>query len=133
MTALPAPIARLLDFLGALGPRWGLPEAPCRVHGYLYLRARAVPEAEIAAAVALDTAAVREALGWLTDYRLVERTQAGWRTESDPWELMLRALDERRRREAGPALDILRECHATPPHARIARWSRRSPDRSASC
>src|SRR4051794_39631387 len=52
MTALPTPVARLLDFLGALGPRWGLPEAPCRVHGYLYLSARALSEADIADAAA---------------------------------------------------------------------------------
>ena len=77
MTALPAPLARLLDFLGDLGPRWGLPEAPCRVHGYLYLHAKAVPEGALRQALVLDAAALRDALAWLADYRLIERTPAG--------------------------------------------------------
>jgi DNA-binding transcriptional regulator GbsR (MarR family) len=108
---VPRSARRLIDFLGELGPRWGLPAEPCRVHGYLYLRARPVTEDELRTVLGLDGAALESAVIWLQDYHLVERSSgAAWRTESDPWELMLRALDERRRREAGPALDILREC-----------------------
>src|SRR5262249_24803149 len=33
-----------------------------------------------------------------------------WRTHEDPWDLIIRALEERRRREIGPALDMLRNC-----------------------
>src|SRR5262249_35163200 len=51
------------------------------------------------------------ALAWLIDYRLVESAGAAtWRTATDPWELVMRALDERRQRELGPALAVLREC-----------------------
>jgi DNA-binding transcriptional regulator GbsR (MarR family) len=109
--SLPQAMQRLVDFLGELGPRWGLPRDPCRVHGYLYLRARPASEDEIRAALGLGDADWADALTWLKDYRLVEPAPDGmWRTGSDPWELMMRALDERRRREAGPALETLREC-----------------------
>ena len=109
---LPPAVSRLIEFLGELGPRWGLPAAPCRVHGYLYLRARPVSEDELRATLGLDGEALAEALAWLQEYRLIEPApDAGWRTGSDPWELMVRALDERRTREAGPALALLRECH----------------------
>ena len=102
---------RLVGYLGELGPRWGLPADACRLHGYLYLVARRVPEAELARAVGLDEAATADALAWLGDYGLVDRTTAGWRTGTDPWELVLTALAERRRRELAPALQVLRDCH----------------------
>jgi len=106
-----AALRKLADYLGALGPRWGLPADACRVHGTLYVAARAVPEAELREALTLDESALAAALAWLADYRLVERAgEAGWRTGSDPWELVMRALDERRQRELGPALSVLRDC-----------------------
>ena len=104
----PLPGRRVVDYLGELGPRWGLPAEPCRVHGYLYLVGRPVPEGELAAFLDMDTKAVSVALAWLTDYRLAASQGGAWHTESDPWELMLRALEERRRREIGPFLDMLR-------------------------
>jgi DNA-binding transcriptional regulator GbsR (MarR family) len=109
-TASPA-LDRVIDFLGDVGPRWGLPAAACRVHGYLYLVARPIAEADLRAALDLSETALSQALAWLADYRLVERVRADtWRTGSDPWELMMRALEERQRREIGPALDLLRDC-----------------------
>ena len=108
-TASPA-LDRVIDFLGDLGPRWGLPEDACRVHGYLYLLARPIAQADLRAALDLSETALSQALGWLVEYRLVERLRTDtWRTGSDPWELMMRALEERQRREIGPALDLLRD------------------------
>jgi DNA-binding transcriptional regulator GbsR (MarR family) len=108
---LPQAMRRLIDFLGELGPRWGLPEEACRLHGYLYLRARTATESELRKVLALDRAAVETALSWLADYRLIEPALGGgWQTKTDPWDLMVNVLDERRRREAGPALETLREC-----------------------
>jgi len=91
---MPQAMRRLIDYLSELGPRWGLPAAACRVHGYLYLVARPVAEAEFRDALEPDDIALKEALAWLADYRLVERDRAAaWRTDSDPWELMMRALE----------------------------------------
>jgi DNA-binding transcriptional regulator GbsR (MarR family) len=105
-------MSRVVDFLGALGPRWGLPAEACRIHGYLYLVARPLTEAEIRDALKLSDTALGEALAWLADYRLIERARPdAWRTDSDPWDLMVRALEQRQRREVGPALELLRECH----------------------
>jgi DNA-binding transcriptional regulator GbsR (MarR family) len=102
---------RVVDFLGDLGSRWGLPAQACRVHGYLYLSARPFAEAELSAKLNLSESALCEALAWLAEYRLIERTRSDtWRTDSDPWGLMMRALEERRRRELGPARDLLRDC-----------------------
>lgn len=102
---------RLLDFLGEVGQRWGLPAIACRVHGYLYLAARPVPEAEFEKALGLGGESLADALAWLTDYRLATHADRSWQTHTDPWELMLRALQERRQREVEPALELLRDCH----------------------
>ena len=103
--------ARVVDFLGDVGSRWGLPPEACRVHGYLYLNVTPLTEAELRAQLGTSEAALEEAVAWLADYRLIERTHANaWRSESDPWELMMRALQERQRREIGPALELLRDC-----------------------
>jgi DNA-binding transcriptional regulator GbsR (MarR family) len=105
----PAPL-RVVDFIAELGPRWGLPAEPCRVHAYLYLIDRAAAEVEICAALGIEAAACAAALAWLADMRLAAPVGTGWRTDGDPWELLLRALEERRRRETAPALSLLRTC-----------------------
>lgn len=105
-----AALGRFIDYLGELGPRWGLPAEPCRIHAYLYVIARPATEEEIRRVIARTAPQVAEALEWLCDYRLVTKVGAAWRTSADPWELLLRGLEERRRREIGPALELLREC-----------------------
>jgi DNA-binding transcriptional regulator GbsR (MarR family) len=107
---------QVVDFLGDVGARWGLPAEACRVHGYFYLVGKPTTATQVADALKLDQKSLDEALAWLFDYRLIEQTSANaWRTHSDPWELMMRALEERQRREVGPALDLLRECARTAP------------------
>src|SRR5262245_7361867 len=101
---------RLVEFLGNVGARWGLPAEACRVHGYIYLVAKPVTAAEVRKTLDLNEKALNEALAWLAEYRLIQRAGSDrWKTDSDPWELMMRALEERQRREVGPALALLRE------------------------
>lgn len=109
--ATPEPVLRFIEYLGELGPRWGLPADPCRVHGYLYAVARPATEDELRGVSGLGSEELMAALAWLIDYRLVTKSGSGaWRTHSDPWELLLRALEERHRREIDPALELLRSC-----------------------
>lgn len=116
MTAekLPASVATLVAFLGELGPRWGLPEVACRLHGYLYLQDRPVSEQELDEKLGLAPPQREEALAWLSDYGLLRAFPPdAWGTDSDPWNLVLKALEERRRREIGPAIELLRDCQQT--------------------
>jgi DNA-binding transcriptional regulator GbsR (MarR family) len=107
---------QIVELLGDVGARWGLPAEACRVHAYFYLIARPATAAEVRQALKLSEKTLNEALTWLADYRLIERTSSdAWRTDSDPWELMIRALEERQRREVGPALDLLRACERAAP------------------
>jgi DNA-binding transcriptional regulator GbsR (MarR family) len=103
---------RFVEFFGALGPRWGLDASACRIHAYLYLIGRQASATEIAEALGLAEAVVAEALAYLAGYRMVQpAAQSLWQTDGDPWDMLLRGFEERRRREIGPALATLRECH----------------------
>lgn len=109
-------VDQVVALLGDVGARWGLPAEACRVHGYFYLIARAATATEVRDALTLSDTALDDALTWLADYRLIERSEPdAWRTDSDPWELMTRALEERQRREVGPALDVLRAAKRAAP------------------
>lgn len=96
----------IIDWLGTLGPRWGLPGEACRVHGLLFLVARPLPASEIAVALTMDELAVQEALAWLSEDRLAVRGQAGWSTQADPWTLVTQALEARREREIATARSV---------------------------
>jgi DNA-binding transcriptional regulator GbsR (MarR family) len=101
-----------VEYFGALGPRWGLDGQACRVHAYLYLLGRPTSDREIARALNLDETCINEALSYLVGYRMVDQPSTSlWQTGGDPWDMLLSALEERRRREIGPALTTLRECH----------------------
>lgn len=115
-------VGAICHWLGELGSRWGLPAEACRVHGYLYLHARPVTAGEIASSLAIEETQVEEALSWLAERRLVAQTGVGsWLTLTDPWELVNRALDERRARELEPALAILRRGRETAGDSAVAR------------
>ena len=109
--AEPSALERVIEYLAEIGPRWGLPAEACRVHGYLYLVSRPVAETELREILKISATALAPALAWLADFRLIERVRGdAWCTGTDPWELMIHALQERQRREIGPALELLRGC-----------------------
>jgi DNA-binding transcriptional regulator GbsR (MarR family) len=100
---------RVIAWLGDLGGRWGFPPHACRLHGQLYLTARAATAVELAAALGMSEVEVSEALAWLQSHGLVDQPEpARWRTGADPWELVMTSLEHRRARELGPALGLLR-------------------------
>jgi DNA-binding transcriptional regulator GbsR (MarR family) len=102
---------RFIDHFGALGPRWGLREETCRAHALLYLAGGRMPLAEIAQALGRCETATREALGDLALWGMAHAAEDGlWDAGGEPWDLLFAALEERRRRELPPALDMLHTC-----------------------
>ena len=100
---------RLIEWLADVGPRWGVPADACRVHGHLYLTATPASPDELARAVGLSQSAVDESLAWLAGHDLVQEiAPSRWRTGLDPWEAVTRSLEQRRARELGPGLEVLR-------------------------
>lgn len=111
-----------VDYFGELGPRWGLDCQACRVHAFLYLTGGTTLAGDIAGPLGLDLSQVREALRYLADWRVAEEDSPGaWRTGSEPWDMLFAGLEERRRREIGPALKTLTQCYGDAREARVDR------------
>ncbi|QDZ07423.1 hypothetical protein FPZ24_07965 [Sphingomonas panacisoli] len=106
--ALLSPAAmQIVDWLGEVGPRWGLPADACRVHACLFLIDRPAAEPEIGEALRLTSDRTREALDWLRSQGQAERQVGGWRTGTDPWLLMLKSLETRRAQELAAARPVI--------------------------
>lgn len=102
----------MVDYVGALGSRWGLSEQGCRVHTYLYLCGKPTTAPQVAAALSMSADDVAEALAFLRDYAVADEDEGGrWSTGDDPWEMLMTGLSRRRERELGPALTTLQACY----------------------
>lgn len=101
----------IVAWLEAAGARWGLPAIACRVHAALYLTAEPMPAPAIAALLGMDVDETGPALEWLEAQGLVAADAAGWSTGTDPWALVLQALEERRRHELAEARAVAARWH----------------------
>ena len=110
---LSGPMRNFVDYFGELGPRWGLSAQTCRVHAFLYLVGRPIPDEAIKNALGIDAEDASLALADLAQWGMARRTDDGfWDGSGDPWALLLAGLEERRRRELQPAIDMLNVCIA---------------------
>ena len=105
--ALSSAAMQIVTWLGEVGLRWGLPTVACRVHAVLYLNAKPIPAIAINELLGLDSTETTQALDWLQAQGLIEASAAGWRTDIDPWALMMRTLETRRTHELGEARTVI--------------------------
>lgn len=99
------------DLIGKIGDAWGLPEDACRVHALLYVKANGATRADIAAALDLTDEAVSAALAFLQDYELAwSRRDDVFEAHADPWEAMMKGLDQRRGRDLPGMRKSLEDC-----------------------
>jgi DNA-binding transcriptional regulator GbsR (MarR family) len=103
---------------GAMGDRWGVNRSIAQIHALLYLSDEPLPAETIAETLGLARSNVSTALRELQGYGLVEVTHLAGdrrdflRAKQDPWDMLLAIVEERKRREIDPALDMLRACEA---------------------
>ncbi len=116
---------------GEMGSRWGANRSIAQIQALLYLSERALPAEEIAETLSIARSNVSNSLKELQAWGLVRLShQIGDRRDhfealGDPWEVFRRIVEERKRREIDPTLDLLRLCveeaeadGRTPAHAR---------------
>ncbi len=109
---------RFILHWGEMGTRWGVNRSVAQIHALLYLSPRPLPADEIVEALSIARSNVSNSLKELLAYQLVEVTHVlgdrrdFFKAEIDPWEIMLRIAEERKRREIDPALTMLRDCVA---------------------
>lgn len=100
---------------GEMGTRWGVNRTVAQVHALLYLAPRPLNAEEIATALSLARSTVSTSLRELQSWGIVRLVHVlGDRrdhfvTVEDVWEMFRMVIDERKRREVDPTLDILRE------------------------
>ncbi|MGF7168568.1 DNA-binding transcriptional regulator GbsR (MarR family) [Sphingobium xanthum] len=100
---------------GEMGTQWGVNRSVSQVHALLYLSDRPLPADEIVDQLGLARSNVSTALKELQGYGIVRRVHVDgdrrdhFTAETDLWEMLMRIVAERKRREIDPTVAMLGE------------------------
>src|SRR5688572_24005977 len=103
---------------GEMGQRWGINRTVGQIHALLYLAARPLNAEEIADTLGVARSNVSTSLKELQNWGIVRVAHVmGDRRDhfeslKDVWEMFRIILDERKKRETDPTLQLLRELNA---------------------
>ena len=103
---------------GEMGTQWGVNRSVAQVHALLYLSDLPLPADDIVEELRLARSNVSTALKELQGYGIVRRVHVeGDRrdhfvAETDLWEMLIRIVAERKRREVDPTIQLLGELAA---------------------
>ncbi len=99
---------------GEIGTRWGINRTVAKVHALLYLSTQPLNAEDISSVLSVSRSNISGCLRELQTWGIIRIVQVlgdrrdYYEAEKDVWELFLRILDERKRREIDPALVVLR-------------------------
>src|SRR2546427_703848 len=101
---------------GEMGARWGINRTVAQIHALLYLSPQPLNAEEIAATLSVArsnvSSSLRELQGWgivRVTHKLGDRRDH-FESMKDVWEMFRIIVDERKRREVDPTLEVLRSC-----------------------
>ena len=103
---------------GEMGTRWGINRTVAQIHALLYLSKRPLPADEIAGALSIARSNVSNSLRELQNWGIVRVVHVmgdrrdHFESMKDVWEMFRVILDERKKRETDPTLQLVRECVA---------------------
>jgi DNA-binding transcriptional regulator GbsR (MarR family) len=116
MAELSAAKEQFILHWGEMGTRWGINRTVAQVHALLHVSATALTAEEIADTLAIArsnvSTSIRELQGWglvRQVYVLGDRRQH-YESIKDVWEMFRIIIEQRKRREVDPTLDLLRLC-----------------------
>lgn len=101
---------------GEMGTRWGINRTVAQIHALLYISPDPLNAEEIASTLSVARSNVSTSLKELQGWRIVKLIHVmgdkrdHFESMKDPWEMFRIVLDERKRREIDPTLQMLREC-----------------------
>lgn len=113
---LPQPNRKFILHWGEMGTRWGVNRTAAQVHALLFLSPQPLHAEQIAGELAVARSNVSTSLRELMAWRIVRAVpQLGDRRQyfesmKDPWEMFRVILEERKRRELDPTIQLIREC-----------------------
>src|SRR6185295_13468558 len=100
---------------GEMGARWGVNRSVAQIHALLWLTARPLTAEDIAETLAIARSNVSTSLDELQAFRLVALVHVigdrrnRYQAKTDPWDIVRTIIDERKKREIDPSLEVLRE------------------------
>src|SRR5437660_6172778 len=101
---------------GEMGSRWGINRTVAQVHALLQLAPRPITAEEIAATLNVARSNVSTSLRELQSWGLVRSAhvlgdrRAHFEALADVWEMFRVIVDQRKKREIDPTLEMLRRC-----------------------
>ncbi len=109
-------MTRFVLHWGEMGARWGVNRTVAQIHALLYLAPAPVAAEEIAETLNVARSNVSNSLKELQGWGLVSVTHVmsdrrdHFTARSDPWDMLITIMEQRKRREIEPTLHVLREC-----------------------
>lgn len=106
---------RFVVHWGEMGTRWGINRTVAQIHALLYLSPQPLPADEITETLGVARSNVSNSLKELQGWGLVRVTgrlgdrRDHFKTHEDVWEMFEIILEERKKREIDPTMQILRE------------------------
>src|SRR2546421_4718441 len=103
---------------GEMGTRWGINRTVAQIHALLYLSPKPLHAEEIAETLDVARSNVSTSLKELQGWGIVKLTHVlgdkrdHFESMKDVWEMFRIVLDERKKREIDPTLNMLRACIA---------------------
>lgn len=107
---------RFILHWGEMGVRWGINRTMAQIHALLYLSPRPLSADEICTALNVARSNVSNSLRELQNWGIVKIVHVmgdrrdHFETMADVWEMFRQVLDERKKREIDPTVEVLRHC-----------------------
>jgi DNA-binding transcriptional regulator GbsR (MarR family) len=109
---------RFILHWGEMGLRWGINRTVAQIHALLFLSPKPLAAEEIAATLGVARSNVSTSLRELQNWRIVKAVHVlddrrdHFESMKDVWLMFRIVLDQRKRREIDPTLEVLRQCVA---------------------
>jgi DNA-binding transcriptional regulator GbsR (MarR family) len=107
---------RFILHWGEMGVRWGINRTMAQIHALLYLSPKPIHAEEICEALGVARSNVSNSLRELQNWGIVKIVHVmgdrrdHFESMKDVWEMFRQVLDERKKREIDPTVEVLREC-----------------------
>jgi DNA-binding transcriptional regulator GbsR (MarR family) len=101
---------------GEMGTRWGINRTVAQIHALLHVSATPLTAEEIAGALSVArsnvSTSIRELQGWglVRPVHVLGERRQHFESMKDVWEMFRIIIDQRKRREIDPTLEVLRLC-----------------------
>jgi DNA-binding transcriptional regulator GbsR (MarR family) len=113
-TALSAVQQQFILHWGEMGTRWGINRTVAQIHALLHLSERPLSAEYLAGALGVArsnvSTSLRELQGWgiVRPVHVLGDRRVHYQSTGDVWELFRTIVDQRKRREIDPTVDVLR-------------------------